>query len=242
MDSTVLPAIRRLETSHWWFRARLELIEAITTDRLPAGARLLDIGCGTGQFLDRVRSRLDGWGLDPSPDAVAYCRERGLVHVSQGSIEHLADAVPGSFDAVTMWDVLEHVADDHAALVAAHSVLRPGGAIILSVPAHRWLWSPHDTLHHHYRRYSRGELERRLHGARFQIQNLVYFNAYLLPLAMAERLMSAVLGRSPAMRAPPAFFNERFYRVFKAERRRLTGPSMKGFPLGLSLLAFATRA
>ena len=96
MDSSILPAIRQLEHQHWWFRARLGLTEAITTERVQAGARLLDIGCGTGLFLDRMRSRLDGWGLDPSPAAVAYCRERGLGNVHQGSIEQLTDITTGA--------------------------------------------------------------------------------------------------------------------------------------------------
>lgn len=241
MEATILPTMSRLEAQHWWFRARLDLIAAITAERLHAGSRLLDIGCGTGLFLDRLRSRLDGWGLDPSPAAVAYCRERGLHHVRQGGVEQLTDAALGAFDAVSMWDVLEHVADDHSALVTVRSVLQPGGVLFLSVPAYRWLWAPHDTLHHHHRRYSHRALSRRLHGAGFHIESLAHFNAYLLPVAIVERAVSRMLGRATAMRVPPRFVNELLYGIFKSERRRLTGRPMKGYPFGLSLLAVATR-
>ena len=141
-----------------------------------------------------------------------------------------------------MWDVLEHVADDHAALSAVHSILRPGGALLLSVPAYGWLWSPHDTLHHHHRRYARATLRRLLVEAGFRIESLVHFNAFLFPLAVTERMASRLIGRPLAMSVPPRFVNELCYRIFSSERHRLTGASMKGFPLGLSLLAVATRA
>ena len=241
MDDSILPAIRQLEARHWWFRARLELTEAITTDCLTAGARLLDIGCGTGLFLERMRPRIDGWGLDPAPAAVAYCHERGLTQVHHGAIEQLPALIPGSFDAVTMWDVLEHVADDRAALDTVHGALRPGGALLLTVPAYQWLWSPHDTLHHHFRRYSRARLQRLLTSAGFRVTTVTHFNTYLLPFALVERLARRWTGHSPTIMVPPTAINESFYAIFKSERRRLTGTARKGFPVGLSLLAVAVR-
>jgi SAM-dependent methyltransferase len=241
MHESILPAIRRLETRHWWFRARLDFTEAITTDRVRKGARLLDIGCGTGLFLERVRSHFDVWGLDPSPAAVAYCRERGLEQVRQGGIEQLADVTPWPFDAVTMWDVLEHVRFDREALTTAHTALKPGGLLLLSVPAHQWLWSPHDDLHHHYRRYTRSALQRLLRGAGFHIDSLAYFNSYLFPLAVVERLVSRLLGRSAVLTVPPRIFNELFHAVFTSELRRLARRETNGYPIGLSLMAVAAR-
>jgi 2-polyprenyl-3-methyl-5-hydroxy-6-metoxy-1,4-benzoquinol methylase len=240
MDTSILPEMYRLESQHWWFRARLELTASVTADCVPAGSRLLDIGCGTGLFLERVREQYDGWGLDPSPAAVAYCGERGLGQVRQGSIEQLVGATLGPFDAVTMWDVLEHVEGDRSALAAVRAALRPGGTLLLTVPAYQWLWSQHDVVHHHYRRYSRSTLNHVLRESGFRVDGLTYYNSWLFPLALAERIVSRLLRRTPSVNVPPAVFNEFFCKVFKSERRQLKGRSLKGFPTGLSLIAVAT--
>ncbi len=240
MDDSVLPAIRRLEDTHWWFRARLDLIEAVTNRTVADGARVLDIGCGTGAFLARIQGRFDAYGVDSAEAAITYCHSRGIEKVRNTTIEMLPEAFPGSFDAVTMWDVLEHIENDALALDRVRQALTPSGVLLLTVPAYPWLWSSHDVLHHHYRRYTRGSLLHRLTESGFVARAAFYFNSYLLPFAVVQRIATRILGGSSAADVPPAFVNNLFLRIFGAERKRVAGPDAAGFPAGLSVLAIAS--
>lgn len=145
-----------------------------------APRRLLDAGCGTGRNLIEFASLGDGRGIDPSPEAVAFCRARGLRNVEQGTLEALPfpDA---SFGLVLACDVLEHVEDDGGALRELRRVAEPGGFLLATVPAYRWLWSQHDVSHHHIRRYTLRRLLAAAAAAGWRPVVSTYFNALLLP-------------------------------------------------------------
>ena len=145
-----------VDEHHWWYRGRRRVIRA-ELDRLPlpAGAHVLDAGCGSGRTLvELVRYGGEVSGIELDTDAAELARRRGLGEVQVGRLEELPwdDA---TFDLITCLDVIEHVPDDVAALVELRRVARPGGWLLVTVPAYQALWSHHDEANHHYRRYSR---------------------------------------------------------------------------------------
>jgi SAM-dependent methyltransferase len=226
-----------LEESHWWFRAKRRMVYALL-EAWCAGGRVVDVGCGTGIVLQRLPAAYAGVGVDPSQEALALCRERGLAALARGSATALplADA---SADAVLALDIIEHVEEDRLALSEVARVLRPGGVAVITVPAFPFLWSPHDVALHHKRRYTRRSLERRLAEAGLKVRVGGYGQASILPAAALLRLARRALRRwsgpegGSDVREAPAWLNAVAYRLLAWEvpfvrRGRL--------PAGLSLV------
>lgn len=177
-----------LEERHWWFRGRRAVIAALLERSGVIGpVRLLDAGCGTGGNLRAFGHLGTASGIDDSPEAVAVCHARGFPQVVQGTLDRLpyADA---AFDLVLATDVLEHVDDDVAALRELRRVVAPSGVLVVTVPAHPWLWSAHDEALHHRRRYRRRELLDRTAQAGWRAEVVTGFNTLLLPAVAAARL------------------------------------------------------
>jgi SAM-dependent methyltransferase len=178
-----------LEDGHWWFRGRRAVIWALLQrSGLPPRSRLLDAGCGTGRNLKELGFLGPAQGVDSSPDAVAFCRERGLDGVQEAEL----DALPfgdASFDLIVATDVIEHIEDDVAVLRELRRVAAPGARLLITTPAYRWLWSAHDDEHQHKRRYTRRALVHRIRAAGWRIEIATYFNTLLLaPIAVARAL------------------------------------------------------
>lgn len=237
MDRAVFDRMAAQEEVHWWFAARREIIRSVI-DRLvhlPDNARILEAGCGTGGNLEMLAGfgQLRAFELDAEARRVASSKS-GLA-VAEGA---LPDAVPFAserFDLIGLFDVLEHVEDDEAALAALCGRLGPGGRIVMTVPAFPWLWSRHDERHHHFRRYTRASLERVGARAGLRVEHGFYFNTLLFPVAVAQRAVKALLGVDRADDTlPPPALNAAMRTVFAAERY-LVGRLAP--PVGLSLCA-----
>jgi SAM-dependent methyltransferase len=141
------------------------------------------------------------------------------------------------YDLIGAFDVIEHIDDDSAALASIASRLKPGGKFVMAVPAHQWMWSAHDVVNHHKRRYSKAGLKRLIEGSPMRLIKVGYFNSLLFPLAVAERAGSKLRGNENAnVKLPPAPLNSTFEKVFAAERY-LVG--RLPLPPGLSLFAVA---
>ncbi len=244
MDDFVYDELAGAERTHWWFQGRRRILADVLRRRLPqAGAgsrRIVDVGCGTGEMLDMVREFGAVSGLDASPIAVGYCRQRfgAGVEVRQGLIP--AD-IPDGVAVVTAFDVVEHLEDDEKALAGICERLAPGGVFVCTVPAFPFLWSGHDVVHHHHRRYTRRLLRRRLEDAGFVVERLTFFNTFLFPAAAAVRLRhrfrpAAHQGSDAAFASGPA--NALLQKVFSAERFLLR---VTDLPFGVSLLAVCHR-
>ncbi len=179
-----------LEDTHWWFAGRRAVIWALLRrTRTPSGARMLDAGCGTGRNLIEYGRLGTVTGVDFSAEAIDFCRRRGLQGASQGRLEAL-DFEAASFDLILATDVLEHLQDDLAAMRELRRVAAPGARLLVTVPAYRWLWSQHDTAHHHFRRYTLRQLRRRLESTGWRPVLSSYFNSILLPPIATVRLLA----------------------------------------------------
>lgn len=179
------------ELRHWWFRGRrrvlVDLLGGVAGPR--AGSlRILDYGCGTGGNTAEYASLGAVVGIEPDAAAVRLARERGGAEYCRGS-GTLLPFRSGAFDAVVASDVLEHIEGDLAAVSEIARVLRPGGAAIISVPAHQWLFSEHDEALHHFRRYSKAALRDVLERGGLRIRRLSYWNAVLFPAICLHRLL-----------------------------------------------------
>ncbi len=192
-----------LEDHYWWFVGRRWLAISLLNKyvQVQCPYQTLDLGCGTGVVSKDVQPVAKTWGLDFSLQALEFCQERGLKNLTQGDAEHLPYQ-SNSFDAIISLDVFEHLRDDEAAFQEACRVLKPGGTLVLSVPAFRTLWGPHDVALHHFRRYRRGEVRRKLEAAGFEIDLNSYSVFVLFPLVVLSRLLEK-LKRGPAKASLP---------------------------------------
>lgn len=235
-----------LEDHHWWFQSRLQLTRRILDQYAPASgnraSRLLDLGCGTGMFLERQGESRKTFGLDFSPEALAFTRRRGLNRLVCGDSQ-LLPFRDACFDIVTAFDLIEHVDRDGDVVAEVHRILRPGGILLSTVPAHPSLWGEHDVALHHRRRYRRRQFENLFDPAKWETLRSTYTFASIAPPAAAIRLLRRVFPRSggdataDTNLTPPSLNSAliAWHRVENAWIARFNSP------LGLSLLAVNRR-
>jgi SAM-dependent methyltransferase len=185
MAAGVHAVLDRLPETYWRYVARHDLFVRLWERHRAPRARycVLDVGCGAGGVLAYLAARapVTPVGLDLVPEALAYCRRRGLRALG------IADAVAlpirsESADLVIAQDVVEHVADDAALLADVARVCRPGGLALVVAPAHRALWSTRDVRLGHHRRYTLGQLVERVRGAGLEVVHRTYLDLFLVPL------------------------------------------------------------
>jgi SAM-dependent methyltransferase len=248
MERSEYQTLYEQEERFWWYRGMHRLVLRQITPLLTAlgcsregGARVLDAGCGTGGMLARLYERGRPFGIDFHPDALRLARRRGPFPLCRGSVTRLPYR-GGSFDAAVSLDVLYHrgVESDLDALREVRRCLRPGGMLVLNLPAYESLRSSHDAVIHTARRYRRDALRRLLGEAGFETVRLTYWNTLLFPgLALVRLLRARRGGRTPEqsdVRPLPAPLNELLAAVLGTERAWLAKGDL---PFGLSLLAVA---
>jgi SAM-dependent methyltransferase len=237
VDRAEFQTMLALDDRHWWYRGRRRVVRAVLDSLgIPDGAQLLDAGAGSGRTLDELAAYGHVAGIELNPVGVEAARSRGYSDVAEAPVE----AIPhpdASFHLVTCLDVLEHTRDDVGSLRELRRVMRPGGALVVTVPAYPWLWSRHDELNRHYRRYTRRSLRRAAEAAGWGVERMTGFNAvYLLPAAavrIARRGREADESSELAL-TPPAL-NGVLELPLRAEAALIArGVSL---PAGLSLLA-----
>jgi SAM-dependent methyltransferase len=240
------------EDRHFWFRARNAVLETVVrreTAGLPDGYRVLEIGCGTGYVLRMLKSvcnRGSVVGMDLFLEGLEMARLRSSAALVQGRIEQ--PPFRHRFDVVGLFDTLEHIQDDRSALAHLHQLIRPGGTLLITVPAWQSLWSDFDEEAHHCRRYEASQLTDRLAEANFQVEYLTPFMAALYPLAwIGRRIMDArrgrqrrrggVVGSAVTEQVQILAGNDALAWILAQEARLVA----RGFhlPLGTSLLAVA---
>jgi SAM-dependent methyltransferase len=240
MERVVYRQMAELDQRHWWYCARRQVLaELIRREAMPPSeARVLEIGCGTGHNLAMLAQfgTVDALELDDEARTVA---ERRLGRaVLSAPLPELAGIADRQYDLIAALDVIEHVEDDQAALAAVATKLRPTGKFVITVPAHQWMWSAHDVVNHHKRRYSKAALRRLIEASPLKLEKLGYFNSLLFPLAVAERFASKLRGREDAdLKLPSAPLNAALEAVFSVERHFV---GRLPLPPGLSLFAVAS--
>ena len=240
MERVVYQEMAELDDRHWWYRARRQIIADLIRReaQLPAKADILEIGCGTGHNLAMLSSFGHVEGLELDDEARALSEKRLGRKVMSSPLPELAGVAERHYDMIGAFDVIEHIDDDRAALGSIATKLKAGGTFVMTVPAHQWMWSAHDVVNHHKRRYSRRSLRELIKGSPLQLKKIGYFNSLLFPLALAERAASKVRGKEDAsVKLPPAPLNIALETVFAAERY-LVGRFP--LPIGLSLFAVAS--
>jgi ubiquinone/menaquinone biosynthesis C-methylase UbiE len=239
MDSTLYELFFELEDEHWWFQGRKDLVLSFLGRYQPSSRpRILDVGCGTGGMLSGYAEFGPSVGIDSAPEAAHFCNRRGLnMILGSGMQIPMADA---SVDVVSALDVIEHVDDDRAILREMWRVCTPGGLLLLTVPAFQFLWSSHDDLNHHKRRYIRSDLAQRLRETGFRPLKHSYYNSLLMPAAVARKylLKSRNNGSEGHLEKLPAALNTAFRRILSLERPIL---SLADLPIGASIICAATR-
>ncbi|MEM7724242.1 MAG: class I SAM-dependent methyltransferase [Pseudomonadota bacterium] len=244
METSEYELLAQKQATHWWYRVRRNILESLLEDHRATSdepCSIIEIGAGAGSNVPVLKQFGTVTAVEMH-DASRTHLERLYPDVSVGSA-----ALPDSgvfrdaqYDVVVMFDVLEHVEQEHDALKVVKDHVKPKGRLLLTVPAYQWLWTSHDERMHHFRRYNRQMLRASLEDAGWTVERIGYFNTYLFPLAVLARLKDKVVGASVSTgsRVPNSTVNRLFYRVFQSELPRIR---RGGFPFGLSVFAMATR-
>ncbi len=240
MDAEAYGKMFEIEESLWWYQGRRKICFGLLDEHLKKRHDLdiLDVGCGTGYNLTLLSRYGRAQGVDMSPEALEFCRRRGVDQVTL----HDADRLPfedHSFDLLTAFDVIEHIEDDEGALLEFKRVLRPGGQLLIYTPALPWLYNEHDRIVHHKRRYRRAELEQKLQAAGYQIDHLSYVNGLVLPLVLLARGLAKLRpGEShQEMELPHPLVNSLITRLCYMESPLVHGDLL---PIGMTLVAVAS--
>jgi SAM-dependent methyltransferase len=241
MERKVYEQMAELDQRHWWFTARRRILDGLIerVARPPKDARILELGAGTGHNLAMLSrfGRVEASELDPIARKLAG--ERLGREVEEAALPDLSMFPADSYDLIALLDVLEHVPDDKASLAAIMTRLKPGGALLLTVPANPWMWSAHDVAHHHHRRYRKEEIARLAKEAGYEIELLSPFNSLLFAPIAAVRLAGKLTGKDDSDDAMPGdFVNRALDTVFGLERSLIGRVPM---PFGVSLVAVLRR-
>ena len=231
-----------LETQHWWFRGKRDIVFSLAQPFLNVQPRpkLIDFGCGCGAMLNELTSYGEVLGVDYSDVSLMFCRKR-----FSGDTKKLDLSIPvepwEQFDFGVALDILEHIENDDVAAQNICALLRDGGHCIVTVPAYQWLWTAHDENCMHKRRYSKRQLMELLQKANLVVDYISYYNCVLFPVAVVVRLFSRLFrvdkDSSIENHFRDSWLNQTLYLVFTAEKKRIS--ARRHFPFGLSLIALA---
>lgn len=245
MQGHTYAILDHVEGSHWWFVGRRAILDNFLKNivaEIPGSrseVRILDVGCGTGGNLEMLSHYGRCEGVDISEKALQFCRKKGM-DVHQGMAESL-DFDDGSFDLVTALDLVEHLDNDAAGLSEMYRVMKPGGRLLVFVPAFMWLWGVQDDVSHHRIRYTRPQLVSRLEKAGFEVERSTYANIiFFLPILLG-RLLIKLTGFKPESENNLVIggLNGVMGKIFGAERYWLEKSDL---PFGASIVAVARKA
>jgi SAM-dependent methyltransferase len=238
-----------IEAEHWWFAARRAIVVRVIRQLIPASkdVTIADVGCGTGGNISALAGLYNCVGIDTSEEAIELARSRfSDVTFICGHAPKDLGPWKNTVDVFMLLDVLEHVEHDRAFFLELFDALRPGGHMLLTVPANMSLWSPQDVNYGHYRRYEPAQLQALWAGLPVSVRLFSFFNTYLYPLVKAVRTFNRLRNREwgeagTDLSIPPRPVNKILTAIFAREGKvlaaALASDHRKGFPFGVSLMA-----
>ena len=242
MENKIFQKMLKLESSHWWFVARRKIIQrAINNLDLPRNIRILDAGCGNGDNLSLLSTFGDLVAFEKNEYALKTAKSKKIGEIYKAELpDKLPNTIKTNFDLIVLLDVLEHIDDDSKSLTTVRKLMNNKGIILITVPAFQWLWSEHDVIHHHKRRYSKSELREKLDSSGFRIKYISYFNTLLFPFALVERIGQKIFFPSnpEILELPNNKINFLLEKIFSLEAIFMNKISL---PFGLSLVAIAEK-
>ncbi|MBP9732054.1 MAG: methyltransferase domain-containing protein [Candidatus Magasanikbacteria bacterium] len=230
-----------LERNHWWFQAKRIFLDIVLSWYMPQkNLQTLDVGCGTGAVMQMlIKKGYRSEGVDFSDVALEFCRKKNLT-VSKGFAEKLPYP-DNSFDVVTVLDVLEHLTDETLAINEIQRVLRPGGVVVATVPAHQFLWSYHDEELHHHRRYNKKNFTAIFKG-KLDILHVSWIHFFIVFPAVVVRLLLKLSGsekKSSDIKKNGKIVTFLMHMIYNVEYFLFR--CFKKLPIGLSLIIVAKK-
>ncbi|MGC4040937.1 MAG: class I SAM-dependent methyltransferase [Flavobacterium sp.] len=232
-----------VETDHWWFKSRRKYLLDLLKDA-PKDSKVLDIGCSSGVFLKELEAlgfKIENlYGIDISDIAIENCKANGIQSSFVMDAQNIT--IDEHFDIIIASDCLEHLEDDKKALKNWNSLLKIGGKMYVFVPAFMSLWSYHDTINMHYRRYLKGELKSKLEGEHLTIEKASYWNFFLFLPVYAFRRISSFFNKEKKgegdISIGNTFVNSALLQLIIIENKLL---KVFNFPFGVSTFCIAKR-
>jgi len=223
------------DANWWWGKARMEIVHQCMKRVMSRDMNILEIGAGFGGMTSMLSNFGSVKAIEPYSDAASYLQDNLKIDTYHGTFESFAETE--RYDLVTCFDVLEHIADDEKALSKMEALVNDKGFLILTVPAYMFLWNRHDEINHHYRRYRRKELIKKI-PRDFIIRKVSYFNTLLFPMAIVDKLLLARNRKSYSLGNPNKLVNGILYRIFSMEKPILRFVDL---PFGVSILLIAQK-
>lgn len=239
MDEKCYIEMAKTQDTHWWYAGRRHILSAVIS-KLPLNkdARILEVGCGTGSNLDMLKQHGTVYGAEPYEFARDFSSKNSGCVIEDA---FLPDNIPfdHNFDVIGAFDVIEHIEQDQESLQAIEGRLNDNGYALFTVPAFQWLWSGHDEINHHKRRYTKAEFKSQLEQAGYDIDFISYYNFWLFPLAASIRTIRKVFklnnDSTDAQMPKSPIINKTLTFIFSSERFLLS--SKIPLPFGLSIIA-----
>jgi SAM-dependent methyltransferase len=239
MDKKCYIEMAKTQDIHWWYAGRRHILSAVIS-KLPLNkdAKILEVGCGTGSNLDMLKQHGTVYGAEP------YAFAREFSSKNSGCViedAFLPDNIPfdHNFDVIGAFDVIEHIEQDQESLQAIEDRLNDNGYALFTVPAFQWLWSKHDEINHHKKRYTKSEFKLQLKQAGYDIEFFSYYNFWLFPLDASIRTIRKMFklnnDSTDAQMPKSSIVNKTLTFIFSSERFLLS--SQIPVPCGLSILA-----
>ena len=251
MEQSVYQQFYEIEKDHWWFigmrticRSLLESVGAYS--KIQSG-RSLDVGCGTGLWTKELAANASACGLDFSDDALSFCQQRGLKKLVRASGVSLP-FTSSSHQVISALGVIEHLDDDQSLLVELSRVCAPGGYVLILTSAYNFLWSRHDDIVHHKRRYTRNDLRKLVDSSGLESIRVSYVNTFLFVPVILFRFLQSILGMgergetsdhgSPDLFMPTGLVNKLLVGVLWLEAKLLM---LFDLPFGVGIIILARK-
>jgi len=247
MEQAVYRQFYEIERSHWWFVGMREicstLLKQVRGSCEIKSLRSLDVGCGTGLWTAELEQGGRVCGLDYSAEALRFCQKRGLKNLIRATGTSMP-FIKDSYDTITALGVIEHLEDDKGFLAEVFRVCAPSGYVLLLTSSYEFLWSRHDEIVHHKRRYTCRQLQSLLAASGFETVRISYVNTILFIPILITRLIQRFLSEkeetegSPDLFVPPRILNRILFRVLWLEARLM---SICSYPFGVGIVVLARK-